>query len=319
MIHGLRYLWVVLFFVAFNSAAKDDYGPLQVYSQSPFQTNSLTPQLRSGFSNDPDTQEFYLSGTAASIWANAGNYELDYYQNQISTGWKWQFEQDWQLALSYRWNYAGNNHLDGPTRWFHDLIGIDQNGREEVDDHRFIISIPDYDVNLEDFRGRTLSNAYTAYLQYQLYSSEHHAWSVGGSLYYNDINKGIFASSRFEQALQVNYGYQRGKHQADISAGYTSRRNQEAYQNFPLKKSVLSVSAGYRYKIAEQHTLIGEMSVYEGVSEGKDEFSKVSTEFTAGYRYTMESSALEISATENLFNADNSTDIAFTLGYRYRF
>ncbi len=36
-----------------------------------------------------------------------------------------------------------------------------------------------------------------------------------------------------------------------------------------------------------------------------------------GYRYLMGNSALEIMAIENARNMDNSTDIAFTIGYRY--
>ncbi|WP_199480075.1 DUF3187 family protein, partial [Vibrio harveyi] len=44
-----------------------------------------------------------------------------------------------------------------------------------------------------------------------------------------------------------------------------------------------------------------------------------SNEFVIGYRYLMENSAIEVMAIENARNMDNSTDIAFTFGYRYLF
>lgn len=37
----------------------------------------------------------------------------------------------------------------------------------------------------------------------------------------------------------------------------------------------------------------------------------------AGYRYYLDRSAIEFTVIENFLNMDNSTDIAFTLGYRH--
>ena len=114
---------------AFGFALADDgYGPVQSYAQSPFHTNNLSPMLRSGFSMPQSQYELFISGTVSSIWAVTSDYELDYYQNQIALGGKWQLDEKWQLDVHYRWNYAGNNHLDGLTIGFHDLFSLEQNG-----------------------------------------------------------------------------------------------------------------------------------------------------------------------------------------------
>lgn len=301
------------------SYGSDGFGPLQSYTQSPFHTNSLSPQLRSGFSMQEDESEVYASGTISSIWAVTATYELDYYQNQIAFGGRWQLDSRWQLDLNYRWNYAGNNHLDGLTIAFHDWFSIDQNGREDVDNDRFVINMPEYGIELEDFRGETLSHAITGYLQRQLITNDHHGLSLGVSLYYNDTDHGLFSSSEFEQAIQVNYGYRRGKHSLDSTLALTFRNTPTVFEQMPYRNSTWSLGTSYQYQLFEQHTFIGQFAIHQGVTDDDSEFSKPSTEFTLGYRYTLKNTAVEITAVENMFNADNSTDIAFGVAFRYRF
>lgn len=308
------FYWFILFSLSIPSAwADSDYGPTQSYVQSPLHTNSLSSQLRSGFSMQEKEVELYSTATIASIWAVTPDYTLDYYQNQLAVGGKWQLTSLLQVELNYRWNFAANNHLDGLTIAFHDWFGIDQNGREDVDNDRFIIQMPEYGIDREAFRGETLSRALTSYLQYQLVDKPHHGLSLGASLYYNDPYSGIFGLSEFEQAMQLNYGYRKGKHALDTLLGITFRNPEE-----PYRSSTWSLGASYRYQWLEHHYLIGQISLYQGISKSEDDLSKPSTEFILGYRYQMSHSAIEITAVENMFNANNSTDIAFGFGYRYR-
>ncbi|WP_391089902.1 DUF3187 family protein [Vibrio sp. NH-UV-68] len=302
-----------------NANTNDGYGPLQSYTQSPFHTNSLSPQLRSGFSMPVDHSEVYASGIVSSIWAVTDQYELDYYQNQLAIGGKWQWNERWQVDLNYRWNYAGNNHLDRLTIAFHDWVGLEQNGRTEVNNDRFVINMPEYGIELEGFRSETLSHVLTGYLQYQIMTHSNHGLSIGASLYYNDTNHGIFSSSDFEQALQINYGYQREKHGFDTSVAITFRNTPTVFKQIPYRNSNWSLGASYRYQWLPNHALIGQFAVHQGITTDESEFSKPSTEFTFGYRYRLKNSAVEITAVENMFNADNSTDIAFGVTFRYRF
>lgn len=146
--------------------------------------------------------EAYGSGTVASVWAHTSDYSLDYYHNQLELGGKWQINEKWQWELNYRWVFAADNHLDGLTESFHDLFAIGQNGRDEVDKNRFYMSMPDYDILIEDFEGETLANNLSTYIQYQIIQNEHHGLSVGGSLYYNDVAHGAFKGNSFEQGYK---------------------------------------------------------------------------------------------------------------------
>lgn len=84
-----------------------DYGPLKIYAQSPLQSSSLTPLVRSGFSYRPDTIELYTSGSIASVWARTDDYHADYYQNALAIGGLWQLDERWSLDASYTWRFCG--------------------------------------------------------------------------------------------------------------------------------------------------------------------------------------------------------------------
>ncbi len=309
----------------FNSAAAegiarfDDYGPLKTYAQSPIQSNSLTPLMRNGFSYQPGTVELYTTATIASIWAHTDEYNADYYQNALSVGGLWQVNNKWVVELDYTLRFAANNHLDSLTSAFHDAFGISQNGRDEVDKHSFDISVPQYGVEIHDFNRETLGSALTFYTSYQLIENKHHGLSIGGSLYYNYVPSGPFETSNFEQALQLNYSYRRDKHMFYSLLGLSYRRNDEVLGNIPYNTAAYAIGAGYQLQLNEKHRLLFEYHIYEGATDAASDLSKPSNEVLIGYRYHMKRSAIEISMIENVFNMDNSTDIAFTLGYRHRF
>ncbi len=173
------------------SAADDHYGPLRSYAQSPIQSVSLAPVLRSAELLPQDYAEVYGSVTAASVWADTESYFLDYYHNQIEVGGKWAFADEWMVDISYRWSFAADNHLDGLTESFHDLFSIDQNGREEAGRDQFTQHMPEYGFNNEDFDGETLSNAINIYLERHIYTNDTHSVSVGGGLFYNYVGSGV--------------------------------------------------------------------------------------------------------------------------------
>jgi len=303
-----------------NSISRyDDYGPLKTYAQSPLQSNSLTPLLRNGFRYQPDTVELYTTATIASVWAKTDEYHADYYHNALSIGGFWQLDDKWVIEMDYTWRFTANNHLDNLTRGFHNLFGIDQNGRDEVDNHSFDISVPQYGIEIHDFNRESLSNAFTFYTSYQLVETTNHGLSLGGSIYYNYVGSGPFKASNFEQAMQLNYSYRRGKHTFYSMLGMSYRHDDEVLAEIPYNKFALAAGAGYQYPITPKHRLLVEYHIYEGATNAISELSEPSHEFLLGYRYHMKHGAVEVSMIENVFNMDNSTDIAFTLGYRHRF
>ncbi|ASJ97233.1 DUF3187 family protein [Shewanella marisflavi] len=303
---------------ALSLANATNLGPLMTYSQSPLQSNSLSPQLRSGFSLAHQTKEFYISATSSSVWAENEVYHADYYQNSVLMGTKWQFTEKWQANIQYRWNFSANNHLDNVTDKFHTLFGFDANGRDKIKHNQNNIIIPEYGIKVTDFEGETLSSAFSFYTQYQLIQTPHHGLSVGGSLYYNHVGSGPFKDSRFEQGLQLNYSYQNRSHHIYTSLGVSYRHNEEVFAQLPYRNTTFAMLFGYQYDLDDNQELMFEHHWYEGSASNIADISDPSNEIVLGYRYNWQKTSLEFVILENIFNMDNSADISFTLSLRHR-
>lgn len=300
---------------AMTGLAHAQLTPLRTYAAAPYQSLSLTPQLRSAFHDQG--HEVFAGLAAGSIWAQSAEFELDYYQNQAFVGMNYHITDKLSAEVMYRYAWAGDNQLDGITKDFHDLVGMGQNGRDEVRDHRFSMAANQYGMALPDFENDTMSSEFHGYLQYQLYVSERHAWAVGGSLYYNDVPSGTFKRSSFEQSLQLNYSYRRGAHAAFSSLGYSHRDDGAIVFNAPINDHAWSFAAGYGYQFNERHSVILQYHAYEGVLDDNSAFGDATQEVVAGYRYRRNQYAVELSMTENIVNMDNSTDIYFATTLRY--
>jgi hypothetical protein len=290
--------------------------PMKIYAQAPIHSNTLSTELRSAFATQEGNVELFATGTIASVWAHSESFNMDYYQNQVITGAQWQVTSKLKAELKYQYSYAGNNGLDSFVHGFHDFFGIGQNGRDEVDNNQFNISVPKYGVEIDDFEGDTLSSALHSYLEYQVFSNQHNAVSLGASLYFNHVNSGSFKRDSFEQGLQANYSFSYEKHALFSTVGVTFRDN-GAVDNIPYNNSTFAFSAGYGYAITPSHHIVTSYHIYEGSIDDGEDYSEPSNEFVLGYRYLLEKAAFEFSVIENAVNMDNSTDIAFTFGVRY--
>ncbi len=302
-----------------SQASTNDFGPMMTYAQSPLQSNSLTPILRSGFNLPAGTKEIYFSGTTSSVWVENNAYHADYYQNTLLIGGKWQITDKWQTDLQYRWNFSANNHLDSVTDKFHSIFGIDDNGRNNVAHNQNNIVIPEYGINITNFDNETISSAFTLYTQYQLIDTQHHGLSLGGSLYYNHVGSGPFKDSSFEQGIQANYSYNNLRHTLYTTLGASYRHDKMMFSDIPYHNVSLAMLLGYKYALDDNQELMIEYHWYEGATNDIPDLSDASNEVVLGYRYNWQQTSLEFVVLENMINMDNSADISFSLSLRHRF
>jgi hypothetical protein len=296
----------------------DDYGPLQVYAQSPMQSINLSPLLRSGFSLPQGQKEGYITANAASVWSGSDTLLADYYQNGIASGLKWQITEDLLFDATYTWQFSGDNHLDPLTMWFHDVFGFDQNGRNLQAKHQNQIRSEKYAIDIDNFSGETLNNALNVYLGYQLLQHAHHGISIGGTLYYKYVDSGPFSDESFQQSVQINYGYHNGNHYVNSTLGISFLHSKAPLSQQAFESHGLMLGLGYEYRKG-RHGLLAEYHRYDGIVSWDQNFSEASNEALLGYRYYFNQSAIEIIMIENFLNMDNSADIAYTLGYRHKF
>lgn len=312
--HFLRLLCLFLLSVHSNCFAQVESTPLRTYAASPYQSTSLSTQLRSAFSRN-DT-EVFVTSAVASVWAQSNDFQLDYYQNQVFTGVQFPLSSKITAELMLQYAWAGNNHLDSLVSGFHNAFGLDQNGRDEAGDDQFNIS-SSYGGSVHDFEGQTMAAALHSYISYQFFETEEDALSLGGSLYYNHTDNSDFSNISFEQGLQLNYSHHSGRSTYFATVGATHRKNDVVLGSIPVRNTTVSVAGGYSLAFLKRYEAIVEYHYYQGMLDDDSVFSDPSKEFILGFRGTFDWATVEISATENMGNKDNSTDIYFTAGLRF--
>ncbi|MCC4800204.1 hypothetical protein BCT30_09210 [Enterovibrio norvegicus] len=296
------------------------FGPLIMQTQAPLQITGLTPLILDPFALTTNETDVFATGTMASIWANTPEYQFDYYHNQFMLGMLHALSDDINVGLWYQYRYTANNRLDGLTEKFHSVFGIDQNGRTNVDEDRFYIYVPEYQSTpSEDFIGDAVVNAVNLYAEHNVYSTDHHAFSVGTTLFFNRVGSGEFENTAFEQSLQLNYGFQQQKHKVAAMLSLVHRPDNQQH-GIDLRNWGVNGGISYQYQWLKHHELIAEYLVSTGKAHDNHltELTDIVHEFALGYRYLFGNSAIELGALENMFNHDNSSDIVFSASFRHR-
>jgi len=120
----------------------DDYnyglGKIDLRSQSPAQSLRFTlPLLIPG-----DIKSGWgvrIASTWSNVWADESEYLLDYEMSDTIVTATYGFNKRFGLSLEFEnRNYFGG-HMDGFIQGFHDLFGIDQEGRDDVSKDRKVI------------------------------------------------------------------------------------------------------------------------------------------------------------------------------------
>lgn len=301
-------------------AASTSFGPLLQQTQAPLQITGFRPVLQDPFSWTEGKSEFFASGTAASVWAESPEFDFDYYHNQLWLGLKHALNDKWKLGVDYHYAFVGNNHLDTLTNKFHDVFGINQNGRDEAGKHRSYISIRgENGKTVESFNGDTINNSLTAYIERSIYQTEQHAFSAGISLSYNYVGHGVFRNALFEQGFQVNYGFKQDSGHRFIASAIVIHRPDKQQHLVSVEDLGLMGGFSYQYQLSDAHALIGEYYISQGKGSDMGQLDDIVHEFTLGYRFIFDNSAIELSAVENMVNHDNSSDIVLTATYRIQF
>lgn len=301
-----------------NALANDSFGALEVYSQAPFHSASLTPKLRNPV--QPQKNEVFASVSAGSMWIESQHYKMDYYQNQINVGGRFQVNPRLNVELKYQWLNAKDNALDPITYVFHDMFGIGQNGRDEVEYGEYTIETPYNDYY--DFKGSNIGQNLSLYFDYALIAHGASALSVGGTLYYGHSDDDFFGHKAFDQAIQLNYGYVGQRIQFYTTLGMSLNKIDDMDFEEDYRRKRFTGAMGFNYAVAPNHRVILETTISQGAlkeSSTSDEFSEKVYEATLGYRYLWRNMAFELALVENYFNMDNSADIAFTGGVRAQF
>jgi len=334
----LTLLLALLLLPAASGAADipNDYnfgpGPSTARSQGPAQTLRMTTaaivpgSIKPGFS--------IMAGlTEASIWGQDPNMVLDFGIQDTRLGGTYGLSERLGFGLFFDKRHYYGGIFDQVTLNFHNILGIDQNGRDEVDKYlHHVIQYDDAgnvifetnDMEQYDNSGISLSAHYvltfgsdgflpaiglTGVVRYATEAppgDEDHPvdWTIGSGI-----------SKRLSEAWYL-YGY----------LSYTSFGQDVLQPKGPTVKPLeytddaINVMMAGAWKFDPKWAFLVQYSRTEGAIEDFNILSETSNEVNLGVKWQMsDRDSLEITLIENAIFHDNSPDFGLVLTYAHHF
>lgn len=329
-IYLTSFLLIILTVVFLNSANAKDYapepywqgtlGPLNIRSLSPAQSLRLAPLPRSPYGLPKGQTEIQLHVAAASIFIEEpGRFLMDFHFTDTRFAINHGFANDWSAEISLNDRRIVNAHLDKITEDFHDLFGIEQNGRTEVESNDTHIFIPEYGINLgKESRGE-YSQTIGLSIQKVLVdkSISWPALAVNINMSYETLSEGMIEQGKFDYGVQFSMAQKQDNGYAYGNLSFTHFGSDEVL-SLPLENQQFSGMMGYEFTMNTDQSLILQYLFSEGVVKNLGALKDYSHEIHIGYKWRTKSYLWELGIVENIINFDNSPDIAFTLGLTYK-
>ena len=315
---------------SFSSEENFDYnyglGILQLRSQSPAQSLRLTmPSIIPG-AFKPGILGVHAGTTWTNVWVESSEVALDYemLDTHIAVSYGINKRLGFGIGFDQR-NYFGGA-MDNFIQEFHDLFGIDQNGRDRVgrnlshiiqyDDQGNIIFETDDLSNLEN-------NGISLIAQYILShgTTRWPAIGLSGVLRYGFNSP---SSEDNHEPLDWNIGIGLSKRWTDIwytysLLGYT-RYGQTELIGLEFEKDAISFMLAFAWQWKPNFSILLQYLFSESVVKDFGSVSKPSHEINLGFKWQLSSgSIVEFALIENFITFDNSPDFGLHLALSYPF
>jgi thiol-disulfide isomerase/thioredoxin len=311
-----------------NCSSQVGYGPLDLTSQSPFQSLRLGLRQRLPSTLGNGQFEVKSSNTWSNIWANglaAGTYFLDYETLTSKLGLSYGLSDTVQMTVEIedRSRFAGS--MDGLIQGFHDLFRIDQDGRDEVPKDQFAFRLsPGGGQPAVELGGRDRGS----FSRSMLVSVQHNVTCGGTYL------------PAISYALTVRYGLGRGQVESrgDLDVGgsvaaarhwrnfYTyltlgfARYTDDHFRGIRLKDSQYTALGALEWRRWPRTSLIVQYLHSQGAAIDFKPFSSSTNEVSFGWKKEVfNRGVLEIGIIENVITFENSPDFGIHLGYSVRY
>ena len=317
-----------------GGASHTGLGPLSVRSQSAYQTLRLgiLPRLPSG--QKRGEHQLRLGVTWSNIWAidpegfdperaRYGDRLLDFESFDGHISYAYGVSDTIQLEAEYeqRWRFGGG--LDGVIEGFHDLFGIDQNGRDRAPRNDFRIFLDPPSANGPVDLGAEFEGSYAKNLLFTF----HHNLTEGAATwpaisyaitgrYANDDAAG---GSGWDAAFSAGAARRFARFYVYLSIGYAWYSN-DTFYGIELPHSQFIVLAAGEWRFALRMSLVVEWLRTQDVKNGSDIFPGISNQIVVGWKWELRpSGVLEIGILQNAVPYDASPDFGVHAAFTQRF
>jgi len=295
-------------------------GPLTIRSLSPAQSLRFSPIPRSPYGLPDGQTELQFNIAAASVFSEQkGLFMLDFHFTDTRFAINQGFANDWSAELSFNERRIINARLDQLTLEFHDLFGIDQNGRTEVERDDTTIQISEYGIDIgKESRGK-YSQTMALSVQ-KVLADKSVGWpaiAVNFNMSYENLENGMIEHGAFDYGVQFSIAQKKSNGYAYGNISYTEFGSNNVL-GMPLTDHQFSGMMGYEFNVKTDQSFILQYLFSEGVVIDMGELSEYSHEIHIGYKWRTDSLLWEAGLVENIVNFENSPDVAFTFGLTYK-
>jgi len=295
---------------------EEGFGPLTVRSESPMQALRLTPLRRAPILPGEGVTRFTAMANLSSIWAKTPEYQIDAHIADARLAVTHGFAPDWTWEVALNERHTVNAHLDGLSLAFHDLFGIDQNGRDEVPRNDTRISFPGYGLEMEERGVFSRSLEVTLTRKLRDHRGPGPALALSGTVRYEMLDDGPLPQGGTDVAVQLSLAQKLGARTrlyadfAHIEFGEDSFR-----ALIPLDSRQNTAMLAHEWRRKDTQAFLVQYLYAEGAVSDLGELSKPSHELVFGYKWLRPSGLWEFAMTENIINFNNSPDVGFTLAF----
>lgn len=292
--------------------------PLAVRSMAVSQLFRLNPAPREAALNPRDPYFVQLSHGAANLWGNdTEHYRIDaeFVDDQMRGGVLLHDRLRFDLGLSQR-RFASTG-TDSIAIGFHDLMGIQQDGRLDAERGNIRYSIPGYNINFTQ-RDRNL-----------VFSEQ---WEAGltadlGAFFPLPLSLSLYRSEEMARGNPyftgaIDYGWQLNiawpeEDWAIYGSLSESLFDQDSESPLRTYHQQWSWTLGAAWLFSANHEFLAQAQVSQPLFRGLGQLSRNSYELHLAYRYRWEKLSFEATLIENVIWSYNSPDWGYSLGISY--
>lgn len=301
------------------------YGPLALGSQSAFQALRLGMRPRTPSTLTRGQVEARQSATWVNFWAQGPGYFIDHEMLQLNAGVAYGLTRGLEVDVILEERARFGGAMDGFIQGFHDVFGIDQNGRDLVPKGAFTFDVdppgdrPAVAVNPRD-RG-TFSRSLAVALQHNVTCGTRRlpAFSYAATARVETEDDDLGGGGRLDLGASIALARRVGSVHLYGTLGHVWFGS-DRFFGLKLKDTQWSGMFAVEWRYLARQSLIVQYLVTEGLIPDFTPFSDPSNEVTIGWKWELvERGVLEVGLIENVVSQDNSPDFGLRLGFSRRF
>ena len=307
------------------------YGPLALTSQSPFQALRLAMRPRTPSTLGKGQFEARATSTWVNIWAVDGlespiderEYTLDFEMLQTAVTLDYGITDTLEIGGEFQNRSRFGGEMDGLTQGFHDLFGVDQNGRDQVPKGEFTMQLspPGQSTVALDASDRgSFTRSIAASIQHNVTcgSAKLPAFSYSFSARFETLDSEDLGSD-LDLAVSVATSRRFGKFYLNATLGY-AWFGKDDFRGIELEETQYSWLLTFEWRFRPKQSLLLQHLSTEGLIDEFGPFSDDSNEVTLGWKWELRKrGTFELGLVENIIEYDNSPDFGIHLGFSQRF